>query len=53
MRSMQFAGKPIDIGSTGFTIEAYMPIDSIECFGEAMFLLFGGTGVGYSYNAIM
>ena len=48
MRSMQFAGKPIDISPNRIYNCAYMPIDSIECFGEAMFLLLGGTGVGYS-----
>lgn len=26
----------------------YLPIDHIECFPETMFLLLGGTGVGYS-----
>ena len=27
---------------------AYLPIDHIESFNEVMFLLLGGTGVGYS-----
>jgi len=26
----------------------YLPIDYIDCFSEVMFLLLGGTGVGYS-----
>jgi ribonucleoside-diphosphate reductase alpha chain len=26
----------------------YLPIDHIDCFSEVMFLLLGGTGVGYS-----
>ena len=48
MRSMQFAGKPVEISPNRMYNCAYMPIDSIECFNEAMFLLLGGTGVGYS-----
>src|SRR5699024_11461679 len=27
---------------------AYLPMDSVEAFREVMFLLMGGTGVGYS-----
>jgi ribonucleoside-triphosphate reductase (thioredoxin) len=48
MRSMQFAGKPIDISPNRVYNCAYMPIDSYLAFSEAMFLLLGGTGVGYS-----
>ncbi len=48
MRSMQFAGKPIEIAPNRVYNCAFMPIDSIESFAEAMFLLLGGTGVGYS-----
>jgi|13_taG_2_1085334.scaffolds.fasta_scaffold02280_7 ribonucleoside-diphosphate reductase alpha chain len=48
MRSMQFAGKPVEISPNRMYNCAYMPIDDIECFNEAMFLLLGGTGVGYS-----
>ena len=48
MRSMQFAGKPIEISPNRIYNCAYMPVDSVECFNEAMFLLLGGTGVGYS-----
>ena len=48
MRSMQFAGKPVFISPNRVYNCAYMPVDSIECFNEAMFLLLGGTGVGYS-----
>ena len=47
MRSMQFAGKPVFISPNRVYNCAYMPVDSIECFNEAMFLLLGGTGVGY------
>lgn len=48
MRSMQFGGKPIEISPNRIYNCAYMPIDSIESFSECMFLLLGGTGVGYS-----
>ena len=51
MRSMQFAGKPVEISPNRMYNCAYMPIDSIECFNEAMFLLLGGTGVGYSVQS--
>ena len=48
MRSMQFGGKPIEISPNRIYNCAYMPIDHIDSFSETMFLLLGGTGVGYS-----
>jgi len=48
MRSMQFGGKPIEVAPNRIFNCAYMPIDDWRAFGEAMFLLLGGTGVGYS-----
>lgn len=48
MRSMQFAGKPIEISPNRIYNCAYLPIDDYRAFGETMFLLLGGTGVGYS-----
>ena len=48
MRSMQFGGKPIEISPNRVYNCAYLPIDSITSFSESMFLLLGGTGVGYS-----
>ncbi len=48
MRSMQFAGKPIELNQTRIFNCAYLPIDSWQAFHETMFLLLGGTGVGYS-----
>lgn len=48
MRSMQFAGKPIEISPNRVYNCAYLPIDDWRAFGESMFLLLGGTGVGYS-----
>lgn len=48
MRSMQFAGKPVEISPNRIYNCAYLPIDDWRAFGEVMFLLLGGTGVGYS-----
>lgn len=51
MRSMQFAGKPIEISPNRVYNCAYLPIDDVRAFGETMFLLLGGTGVGYSVQS--
>jgi ribonucleoside-triphosphate reductase len=48
MRSLQFGGKPIEISPNRVYNCAYMPIDHVDSFSETMFLLLGGTGVGYS-----
>ncbi len=48
MRSMQFAGKPIELSPNRIYNCAYLPIDDPASFSETMFLLLGGTGVGYS-----
>ena len=48
MRSLQFGGKPIEISPNRVYNCAYLPIDHVESFNEIMFLLLGGTGVGYS-----
>jgi len=48
MRSMQFAGKPIEISPNRVFNCAYAPVDDWRVFSEIMFLLLGGTGVGYS-----
>lgn len=48
MRSLQFGGKPIEISPNRVYNCAYIPIDDWRAFGEVMFLLLGGTGVGYS-----
>lgn len=48
MRAMQFAGTPIQRNNSRIYNCAYMPVDDIRAFSEAMFLLLGGTGVGYS-----
>jgi len=48
MRSMQFGGKPIEVAPNRIFNCAYLPIDDCHAFSEVMFLLLGGTGVGYS-----
>ena len=48
MRSMQFGGKPIEVAPNRIFNCAYLPIDDWHSFSEVMFLLLGGTGVGYS-----
>ncbi len=48
MRSLQFGGKPIEISPNRVYNCAYLPIDHVDSFHEIMFLLLGGTGVGYS-----
>ncbi|MBS1487266.1 MAG: hypothetical protein JST43_06715 [Bacteroidetes bacterium] len=48
MRAMQFAGTPIIKNNSRIYNCAYMPVDDIRAFSEAMFLLLGGTGVGFS-----
>lgn len=48
MRSFQFAGKPIEINNSRLFNCCALPIDAPEAFGEIMFLLLGGSGVGFS-----
>ena len=48
MRSLQFGGRPIEISPNRVYNCAFLPIDHIDAFPETMFLLLGGTGVGYS-----
>jgi ribonucleoside-triphosphate reductase len=48
MRAMQFAGIAIERNNSRIYNCAYMPVDDIRSFSEAMFLLLGGTGVGFS-----
>lgn len=48
MRSMQFAGKPIELSPARLYNCCFMPMDNFLSFSELMFLLLSGTGVGYS-----
>ena len=48
MRAMQFAGPAIARNHSRIYNCAYLPVDDLRAFSETMFLLLGGTGVGYS-----
>ena len=48
MRSFQFAGRPIQLNNSRMFNCAFLKIDHPDAFSELMFLLLGGTGVGYS-----
>ena len=48
MRSLQFAGLPVDLNNSRMYNCSFMPIEHVASFSETMFLLLGGTGVGYS-----
>ena len=48
MRSLQFGGRPILLAPNRIFNCAYFPAESTKFFSELMFLLLGGTGVGYS-----
>lgn len=48
MRSMQFAGKPIEINNARIFNCSFAPVNDWRVFSEVMFLLLGGCGVGYS-----
>ena len=49
--SAQFAGKAIEISPSRLFNCAYVAIDDYRAFSETMFLLLGGSGVGYSVQA--
>ncbi len=48
MRAMQFAGPAIRRNQSRIYNCAYLPVDDIHAFSETLFLLLGGTGVGFS-----
>ena len=48
MRSMQFGGTPIELANNRMFNCAYCSVSKIDSFWEAMFLLLGGTGLGFS-----
>jgi ribonucleoside-diphosphate reductase alpha chain len=48
MRALQFAGPAAEVNNARIYNCCYLPIDSLHSFSESMFLLLGGTGVGYS-----
>jgi len=48
MRSLQFSGKPIELSPNRLYNCAFASCDDPAIFSETMFLLLGGSGVGYS-----
>lgn len=48
MRAIMTAGKALGRDNVGGYNCAYLPIDDIKSFDEAMFILLNGTGVGFS-----
>lgn len=48
MRSLQFAGKAIELNPSRIYNCSFLPIDHPVAFAEIMFLLLSGVGVGYS-----
>ena len=48
MRALQFAGPAIEKNEARIYNCSYMPMNDYRSFSELMFLLLGGTGVGYS-----
>ena len=48
MRSLQFAGAAIKQTPSRIYNCGYLPFDDYRAFSEILFLLLGGTGVGYS-----
>jgi ribonucleoside-triphosphate reductase len=51
MRSMQFAGKPIELNPARIYNCSFLPMNDPVCFAELMFLLLSGCGVGYSVQS--
>src|SRR5271165_5361787 len=51
MRSLQFAGKAIQVNNARLFNCSYAPIDDYFVFAEIMFLLLAGCGVGYSVQS--
>lgn len=48
MRALQFAGAAMEVNNARGYNCCYLPVDSLYAFAETMFLLLGGTGVGFS-----
>lgn len=48
MRALQFAGPAMEVNNARGYNCCFLPVDSYHAFSETMFLLLGGTGVGYS-----
>jgi ribonucleoside-diphosphate reductase alpha chain len=53
MRSMQFAGKPIEVAPNRVFNCAFLPIDDWRAFSEIMFLLLGVLWAGLGQDSII
>ena len=51
MRALQFGGRPIELSPNRGYNCAYLPVDHYKAFSETMFLLLGGSGVGFSVQS--
>jgi ribonucleoside-triphosphate reductase len=51
MRILQMAGPALERCNVGAYNCAYLPLDSWESFGELLYILMQGTGVGFSVEA--
>ena len=51
MRAFMTAGPALERDNTCIYNCAYMPVDSLRSFDEAMYILMCGTGVGYSVES--
>lgn len=47
MRSLQFAFRPIEQDNSRIYNCAFLPMDNVRAFSEIMYLLLGGTGIGF------
>lgn len=52
MRALQFSGEAILRNHARQYNCSYMPMNDVRCFGEALFLLLSGVGVGFSVQKI-
>lgn len=48
MRSLQFGGRAVELNNSRIYNCAFRTANDVDFFSELMFLLLGGTGVGYS-----
>lgn len=48
MRSLQFAGLPMEVNNARMFNCSYQPLDDYRAFSEGIFLLLSGCGFGYS-----
>jgi hypothetical protein len=52
MRSLQFGGKSIELSNNRLFNCSFLPVNHYKAFSEMMFLLLGGTGVGFSVQKL-